>query len=106
MEAPPQQTLDAAMQRHVVRLDAHADLATVSTHPAWRDLDALPVVDAAGRLIGAIRHQTIRQMGRHPGRPMMQTLVGLSELYWVGLSGMLASLAPVPARTEEGPHVP
>lgn len=94
MAARPKEMLSAVMRRDLVRVDAHLDLATLAVHPAWRDLDALPVVDAAGRLIGAIRHKTIRRASGHSPRPMMTTIVGLSELYWVGLSGMLASLAP------------
>ena len=101
MAARPKEALAAVMRRDLVRLDGRADLATVAVHPAWRDFDALPVVDAAGRLLGAIRHKTIRQMTFGDGRPMMATLVGLSELYWAGLSGMLASLAPPAPRAEE-----
>jgi predicted transcriptional regulator len=89
------------MRRDLVRVNAHLDLATLAVHPAWRDLDALPVVDAAGRLIGAIRHKTIRRVSAHNPRPMMTTIVGLSELYWVGVSGMLASLAPEMVRPAE-----
>ena len=94
MAARPKEMLSAVMRRDLVRVDAHLDLAALAVHPAWRDLDALPVVDSAGRLIGAIRHKTIRRASGHNPRPMMTTIVGLSELYWVGLSGMLASLAP------------
>lgn len=94
MSARPRQPLSAVMQRNLVRLDARTDLATVASHPAWRDLDALPVVDASGRMLGAIRHQLVRQMHSDAGRPMVTTLVQLSEAYWAGLSAILASLAP------------
>ena len=47
-----------------------------------------------GRLVGAIRHKTVRQMSGENRRPMMDTIVELSELYWVGLAGMLRSLTP------------
>ena len=61
------------------------------------------MVDASGRLIGAIRHKTVRQMSLEPVRPMMATIVGLSELYWAGLVGMLNSFAGVLVdREEEG----
>ena len=107
MEASARRPLAEVMRRDLVKLDAHTELATVAVHPAWRELDALPVVDGAGRLIGAIRHQAIRQMSWDPARPMMETLVGLSELYWAGLSGLLASLAPAPTPgVEEGSNVP
>lgn len=94
MAARPKETLADVMRRDLVRLDAQLDLATVIAHPAWRDLDAMPVVDQAGRLIGAIRHKTMRQLSGARPRPMSATIAGLSELYWVGMSGMIASLAP------------
>jgi magnesium transporter len=93
MVAHPEQAVAAVMQRNLVYLDARTHLATVALHPAWRDFDALPVVDG-GRLIGAVRHRTIRRMSWQAARPMMATLVDLSELYWSGLSGMLSSLVP------------
>lgn len=92
MTARPKQVLASVMRRDLIRLDAYTDLATVAMHPAWRDLDALPVVDSSGKLVGAIRHRIIRQLASQGGRPMMETLVRLSELYWAGLSGILASL--------------
>ena len=105
MGAHPTETVAAVMKRNLVRLDAHMSLATVAAHPAWHDFDALPVVDSAGRFIGAIRHKTIRQMSREPGRPMTATIVGLSELYWVGLAGILASFAPAQTRAMEDDDV-
>lgn len=104
MAARPRQPLSAVMQRNLVRLDARTDLATVASHPAWRDLDALPVVDAGGRMLGAIRHQLVRQMYSEGGRPMVTTLVQLSEAYWAGLSAILASLAPPPALSPPRPE--
>lgn len=104
MTARPKETLAAAMQRNPVRLHAFMDLATAAAHPAWRDYDALPVVDGNGRLIGAIRHKTMRQMSIESRAPMTSTIIGLSELYWAGLSGILASLAQATV-SEEGSHV-
>ena len=101
MAAPLKESLATVMRRNLVRLDAHTDVATVTAHPAWRDYDALPVVDSTGRLIGGIRHKTIRRMSQDPARPMMETIVGLSELYWTGLSGILASLTPARANRAE-----
>ncbi|HUF66715.1 MAG TPA: CBS domain-containing protein [Gemmatimonadaceae bacterium] len=98
MAAAPKQTLAGVMHADPVRLDANTDIATVTAHPAWRDFDALPVVDSAGKLVGAIRHKTIRRMSLEGAHPVVATIVGLSELYWTGLSGMLASL--LPAQTE------
>lgn len=102
MAAAPRQTLAAVMHSDPVRLEAGTDIATVAVHPAWRDFDALPVVDSSGRLVGAIRHKTIRRMGAETVHPVVATIVGLSELYWSGLSGMLTSLAPAQPQPEDG----
>lgn len=101
MAAAPKQTLAGVMHVDPVRLDANTDIATVTAHPAWRDFDALPVVDSAGKLVGAIRHKTIRRMSLEGEHPVVATIVGLSELYWTGLSGMLASLAPAQTEVED-----
>jgi magnesium transporter len=100
VRARPQQMLRDVMQRDPVTLHAHMDLATVAVHPAWREADALPVVDAVRKFIGAIRHRMIRQLAQEPTRPMVDTIVGLSELYWAGLSNLLASLTPATTRAE------
>lgn len=105
MAARPRANLRDVMFENPVRLDASTDLATVAMHPSWRDLDALPVVDAQGRLVGAIRHKTIRRLGFTPGVPITETLVRLSEAYWAGLSGMLHTLTPQRGpRAEPGGH--
>lgn len=101
VRARPQQMLRDVMQRDPVALHANMDLATVAAHPAWREADALPVVDAARKFIGAIRHRMIRQLAQESTRPMVDTIVGLSELYWAGLSTVLASLTPTATRPEE-----
>lgn len=94
MSARPRQPLAAVMQRDAVAIDAFTPLATVIVHPAWREFDALPVVDTDRKLIGAIRHRMIRQMALEPAHPFMDTIVSLSEMYWAGLSGILTSFSP------------
>lgn len=105
MAARPKAVLRDVMKENPVRLVADADFATVAVHPAWRDLDALPVVDGEGHLVGAIRHKAVRRIGWSPGRPFTETLVRLSEVYWAGMSGLLASLTPrTTAPTGEADH--
>jgi magnesium transporter len=105
MGARPRQPLSAVMQRDVVAIDAFTPLATVAVHPAWREFDALPVIDTDRRLIGAIRHRMIRQLAHEPTHAVMDTIVGLSELYWAGLSSMLTSLVPPRSETGESQDV-
>jgi len=105
MVAKPADTLGSVMHRALVQVEANADLAAVAAHPAWNEHDALPVVDGAGRLVGAIRHRSIRRIGAPSQRALVATLVGLSEVYWAGLSGILASFAPVRPVTAEAADV-
>jgi magnesium transporter len=106
MAARPKESLRSVMLPDPIRLEASADLATVAVHPAWREFDALPVVDAAGRLIGGLQHRAVRRLNPDRSGPMFATLVGLSELYWAGLTGIIASLAPANGPAEGGNNVP
>ena len=112
MRAPPADSLAAAMRRNPIRLEADTGFVTLAAHPAWQNLDALPVVDGQGRLIGAIRHMAVRRLEAELGlrarsESVLATLVGLSELYWAGLAGMFprvaaAVLPPQSSATESG----
>jgi len=99
MHASPRATLSSVMHRDPVRVPAQSDLATITAHPGWRDLDALPVVDLAGVFFGIVRHRTIRQAAggagaQAPVEPVVSALLGLGELYWTGLAALLSSLSP------------
>lgn len=98
MSAPPEDTLAAAMRRNPIRLEAETGFVTLAAHPAWQNLDVLPVVDSQGRLVGAIRHMAVRRLEAELGlrarsESVLATLVGLSELYWAGLAGMFPRVA-------------
>ena len=108
MLAETKATLGVVMHRDIQSVPAHADLATVMVHPAWRDLDALPVVDAGGVFFGIIRHRMMRQIAGRANdqevQPMVRTLVSLGELYWTGLSAFLAGVSAVTPGVPERPH--
>ena len=75
-------------------------LPAVEAHPGWEHDDVLPVVDAARRIVGSIRHRRLRQLAHeHAGGARddraMRTLVSLGEVYWLGLSGLLQGLSTV-----------
>lgn len=98
MAARPKDTLETAMRRDPIRLEATTPFATLAAHPAWQHLDVLPVVDAGSRLVGAIRHMAVRRLEAELGlrarsESVLGTLVGLSELYWAGLAGMFPRVA-------------
>jgi len=98
MVLPAGAQLEAVMIRDVVRLRADSPLVSVMAHPAWRDLDALPVVDAQDLFLGVLRHRRIRQLAqRIPASgddDVRHTLLALGELFWLGLSGLMQGLTP------------
>lgn len=115
MLASGKESLSQVMHGEPVCVSAHSDIAAVVTHPGWRELDALPVVDAGGVFIGIIRHRTMRQMAGAAAQmqvePVVGTLVNLSELYWAGLSAFLSGMsaasppaAPAATTTAEDSH--
>jgi magnesium transporter len=98
MLAAPKATLGAVMHTDVARLPARADRAAILAHPGWRAVHALPVVDDAGLFIGAIRYLTLRRLEEDTleagdAERGLATLLSLSELCWIGLSGVLTGLA-------------
>lgn len=102
MLAEPTTTVGSAMRRSPARLQASADRAAVVAHPGWREFHALPVVDGAGRFVGALRYETLRLLDREaepgPGGDLVSAALSLGELYWVGLTGVLEGLAHAAAR--------
>jgi magnesium transporter len=102
--APPAETLASVARRDLVRLDASLETSAVGAHPAWADWDELPVVDPGGRLVGVVRHRMIRRASAPLQRPLVATLVSLSEVYWAGLSGILAGLSPTRLESSEADH--
>jgi hypothetical protein len=50
------------MHRRVVRVPAFTPLAELMVHPAWRNLDAIPVVDGSGVLVGVLQHRVLRRL--------------------------------------------
>lgn len=97
MQAQGKQPLSDVMHRELVRLPANTDIHSLLTHPGWRDLDALPVVDVDGVFCGIVRHRTVRKFSQNLGvqpevEPMVSALVNLGELYWAGMAAFLAGV--------------
>jgi hypothetical protein len=88
--------LSSTMCSHVLRLPVRADFASVLAHPGWRDFHVLPVVDDSDVFVGVIRHEKLRSLedtAKKPGNQAVSTMLSLGELYWIGLTGMLAGVA-------------
>jgi magnesium transporter len=97
MRADSKTVIAGMMQRATVTLRASTRLASTYFHPAWNRMDAIPVVDDSGVLVGVLRHRQIRRLQSSPGAGgLVGALLGLGELYWVGLTTFL----PVATGTE------
>ena len=84
------------MHGRPARIAATESVAEVVGHYHWRRFPMLPVVDADERLVGVILYETIqklREEGVHDSgwNDTRNTLLALSEVYWLGLSTALGS---------------
>lgn len=109
MLASPTALLADVMRQSVARISARADRVIIVAHSAWRDVHALPVIDDAGVFLGTLRYETLRRLENESAtnrqtQNAVATLLTVGELYWTGLSHMLAGLAsaltPPAARQE------
>jgi magnesium transporter len=89
---------------------AAAGREAILTHPAWRDLDTPPVVDASGRLLGVMRHAALRALAAEESQPAgpaaAAAALAFGELAWeagAGVAGELADafIAPAARRGNE-----
>jgi magnesium transporter len=60
--APAHQPLAEIMARNPVCLRFDADRSVVVSHSGWKRVHSLPVVDARGGYLGAVRYRTLRQL--------------------------------------------
>jgi Mg/Co/Ni transporter MgtE len=85
------------LARPVEPLSERADLGAMTIHPGWMEHETLPVVDDAGRYLGAVRAERIRQIAREEAtrrsRGGADAVLALGELFWLGVTGVFSSLA-------------
>ncbi len=93
MFADRKQSLSSAMHRPVERISARAKKEAILSHPGWKRLHTLPVVDENEAFLGVIRYQTMRELEkgvkRKQPQSVLSTALALSELYWIGASRLL-----------------
>lgn len=101
MLAPEGDPLSAVMHRNVESFSAWTPEALVRRHPGWLRFHAMPVVDDEGRLLGAVRYQTLRRLEREASDrerdPSLLTATALAELFRLGTSGLVAGVAAAAA---------
>lgn len=105
VSASPGATLASVMRSGVARLPARASAEMIVAHPGWRDLHALPVVDAAGALVGAVRRETcerLRDSFAQRGEAAHGVGLALVEAFWTLTASALDQLGQgaVRARAE------
>jgi len=112
LAAPDDAAIESLYTAGGPALRANVTLDAASDHPAWHDHDVLPVVDHAGRLVGAIRYATLRRAtgDAAPGRPAgihdeIGTAMQLANLLYLGMADAIDSTIayrrpPSPAREE------
>ncbi len=94
--ARPRARLCEIMVHEPQRLRADQDRTTVAVHPGWHEVHSLPVVDARGAYLGAVRYRTLRALEdelRRPRTEEVETAGALAELFAAGASGLLEALA-------------
>jgi len=88
--------LSEIMQRDPSRIAATETVAEVINHYQWRRFPMMPVVDADDLLVGVILYETIQKLREEEPRETgwtdaRDTLIALSEVYWLGLSTVIGS---------------
>ena len=94
--APKGSRLADVMRRPVATLSARAGRGAILSHPSWKRLPSLPVVDEKGRILGVFRYRTLQELGGSPQEEDQPSALGLAlslgELFWWGASGLFRGL--------------
>lgn len=84
-------------RRDVASVPAASGLDRLANDARWLRYLSLPVVDAEGAFLGVLNHAAVhRAVGVDPRRPQrraIETMLAMGELYWKGLSGLIAGAA-------------
>ena len=91
----PDARLADVMNTVTFRIAADADRRAILQHPGWREVHSLPVVDAKGRFLGALRYRTLRRLqadALRRGGDSQETVGALADLFWTGVAGVLNSV--------------
>ena len=96
----------------VLSIPARSGRHEILAHPAWRDARSVPVVDAGGVYLGAIRYQTLRRLEGEllegVSGDTASTIAALGDLFSTGVGGVFAALAAsfAPTVPGRGKHEP
>jgi len=99
--ARPDRLLSELMVDRPLHLRADADRARVVSHPGWKEVHSLPVVDDAGHYLGAVRYRTLRELEEELLRRAQGDVApsrAFGELLALGAAGALDAFAGATAR--------
>jgi magnesium transporter len=105
LTAPLHAELSSLMNREPLRVSAEADRRTIVEHPGWRVVTALPVVDADGTYLGALRYRTLRRLESEIARGApdgASASNALGDLFATAAAGMVEAVLGAPSRGERG----
>jgi magnesium transporter len=93
--ARPRAQLADLMKRAPLALAAAADRAALVSHPGWKEVHCLPVVDERGVYLGAVRYRTLRSREGDLFAPRARDASApeaLGELLAAGATGLFDAL--------------
>ena len=101
--ADPDSRLRDLIPDSVEAIPAEADEKEILSHPGWQSLHALPVVDRADRLVGAISFAVLLRLQRapHGQGQAITSAVALGQLYWLGMVRVVDGLGHATARPRD-----
>lgn len=106
-KSPGVRPLTGLMQPKPQAVSLHEHLHPLLADAAWKRFDTLPVVDAAGLLIGAVSHRALRALTEDKeSRPigLASPVVEASDLIWSGYAAAVDVAASIlrPRESEDG----
>lgn len=103
--ADPGSRLRDLIPASATAIPAEATERTILAHPGWQSLHEMPVVDRAGRLVGAISFAVLLRLrqARSGDQQAVDAAVAFGELYWLGLIRVFDELGNAAARPRDVP---
>lgn len=99
--APDEAAVGTLARPPKATLSPDTECAIAVSHRCWLEVDEVPILSREGVLLGVLRHRMLRSWAgaaRPTGRGGLDTTLGLSELVWLGLLGLLDTAIATTAR--------
>lgn len=104
LTAPAVARIGAMARREFTAIRASAERTTIVAHPAWAELLTPPVVDGAGRLVGIMRYDTVRELAAEAAMPVGGATAAALEFGELAWSAGIAAVATLTDALSAGPR--